>query len=141
MVKSKIIYDSVIRTREEWENYLGEFKQGSNTKEFDYDLMDNQYFNALQSHYFAILNNSPEEIKNKIRMQVKEKLGIEPIAEEAVLGKGKNCEVYRISTPRKITIYRKDILDKPSAWFFDKTLHSKGAKAINNLIKKLENNL
>jgi len=140
MVKSKIIYDNVIRTREEWENYLGEFRNGSKLKQLSYDLVDNLYVEALQSHYFAVLNDNPEEIRNRIRLQVKEKLGIESIAEEAILGRGKNCEVYRISSPKKITIYRKNILDKQSVWEKDRKLHSKNLGAILNLIKKLENN-
>ena len=134
-----ILYDNIIRTRNQWEKHLGLFRQGSNSKELSYDLMDNQYFEALQSHYFAILHNNPEEIRNKIRLQVKGKLGIEPIAEDIVLDFGKNCEFYRISVPKKITIYRKGILDNQNSWIFDNTLHLKGPQAIKNLIKRLDN--
>ena len=137
MVKGKIIYDSVFWDRNEFEKHLGIFKKGSNLRQLNGALNENQYFENLQSHYFAILNNNPSEIRNKIICQVRTKLGIDPIAEHVILDSGKNCEVYRISVPRQITIYRKEIL-KPSLWEFDKTLHSKGPRAISNLIKELE---
>jgi len=138
MVKGKIIYDDVIRIREDWENELGLFRESSRTKILDNDLVDNQYFDALQSHYFAILHDNPQEIRSKIMCQVKHKLGIQPIAEHAILDSGKNCEIYRISVPREITIYRKEIYDVQSRWIKDKTLHSKGPQAIRNLIEKME---
>ena len=138
MVKSKIFYDSIIRTADEWETSINKLRKIYSDLAFP-DLMDLPYLEAVQSHYFAILNNNPGQIKEQIRMQAKRKLGRwMPIVWEEVLDSGKNCEFYRLDVPREIIIYRKEILDKPSAWRFDKTLHSKGPRAIRNLIEKLE---
>lgn len=138
MVKSKIFYDSVVRTREEFEKYLVEFREGSNLRSIDSSLIENQYFDSLQSLYFAILNNSPNEIISKIKTQVSKKIGIDSIAEECILGSAKNCGVYRISISSQIEIYREDILNTPNAWIKMKDLHSKGPRAIANLIERIK---
>lgn len=131
MVKGKILWDNVIRTITEFEKYMRKSK-GNN---YVLDVM--QSFKELQSHYFAILHNNPDEIINKIRNQVVRKLS-SPAAEECIMDFGENCKVYRISTPEEIVIYRRDILDRKSAWEKMIDLHSKGPVAISNLIKKLQ---
>ena len=132
MVKGKILWDNVVRTREGFEDYIKKI----NGNDYVLDVM--QSFKELQSHYFAILHNNPQEIVNKIRSQVVEKSTYNSIAEEEIMGEGENCKIYRISGPQKITIYRRDILDRQNAWERMRDLHSKGPKAISNLIERLE---
>jgi hypothetical protein len=133
LMKSKILYDCVFRTRQEFEKHMR--KAGQSPLSLDY----NQYFSALYSHYFAILHNNPAEIRARIKNQMMSKLcSSNQIAEESILGSGRNCEIYRISVPQQIVICRRDILDRPNAWETMKDLHTKGPRAIRNLIEKLE---
>ena len=134
MVKGKIFYDNVIRSREEWEEYLMNFYNDN----MSLDLIDSPHFEEIQSHYFAILHNNPLEIKSKIINQVKHKLGMHSIVEDEILGTGKNSIVYRISTPIQITIYRDKILHGDKNWKKCPELHNKKMIAISNLIEKLE---
>ncbi len=132
MVDGKIFWDKVVRNSDEFREYLRRFKRSNRS-----NLDDMQSFEELQSHYFAILHNNPLEIRYKIRNQVIEKLGANCVAEDFVMDTGKNCEVYRISTPENIVIYKKEIF-KYNAWERMRDLHSKGPLAIANLIERLE---
>jgi len=138
-MRGKIFYDKVIRTRNEWEKELFSLLKGFPDINMPY-LGDLPELEAIQSHYFAILNNQPQKIREWIRNQVKEKLGaFSPIVLDFVLAPRKNSEFYRIDVPKDIgDIYRKPIYDVQSRWIKDKTLHSKGAEAIRNLMEKLE---
>ena len=132
MVKGKILWDKKIRTRDEWEKYLVDFTYSSSSPA----LLDTQFYDIIQSHYFAILNNKPKEIRSRIMEQVSEKLGMHPIIEGTVLGEGENCEIYRISTPVKVDLFR--IKSYKGEWERDKSLHDKQLVAIVNLIGKME---
>lgn len=138
MVKSKILYDNVIMTAKEWENSVDKLSKDYPSLGFP-DLMDLTSLEAVQSHYFAICSNNPQEIISGIRNQLKSKLGdYSPIVFDAVLESLQHSRFYRIDCPKEVVIYIKDILDKPAAWIKDKTLHSKGTVAIKNLLKRLE---
>ncbi|MFA7707568.1 MAG: hypothetical protein WCX73_01335 [Candidatus Pacearchaeota archaeon] len=136
-MKSKILYDSTIRTISEWEDSLNILRKGYCLKFPDEEEFRN--LDSIQSHYFAIHHNNPEEIITRIRDQTKNKLGAwYPIVWNSVILNKENSSFYRIDTPRKVEIFRLKVLDKPFAWKEDRTLHNKGPKAIENLIDRME---
>lgn len=137
---NRIVYDDIIRTRKEWEKYLIDFSDGGNKPIGSSSIsLDTQYYDALNSWYFLIITDKTmrDIIKSKIRMQAFSKAG--NIAEESVLREGCNCELYRISTPIKLDINYKDKRQIYNGdWIKNKTIHDKQARAITNLISKIE---
>ncbi len=132
----KILYDDVIRTRNEWEESLSALAKGSMDIKFP-DLGDLPELNAVQSHYFAIFNNNPQDVVLQIRKQAKKKLGRwSPLVWDFSYSEG-NSEFYRIDVPREMIIYRKGIYAPNSRWMENKSLHSKGQIAIRNLLGEL----
>lgn len=138
MVRGKIFYDNVIRTRDEWEKSIDFLNKGSQNIVFP-ELTELPYFNSVQSHYFAILHNNPNEIRLSIRNQLGKKIDQwSSIIWDAVLDSGKNCEFYRIDILQRLEIYRNEIYCRQNSWIKVNDLHSKGLTAISNLIKKME---
>ena len=140
MIKSKIIYDSRIRTFDEWGFDINKLTNDYQEIITNFpNLLELTFLEEIQSHYFIILNNDPFKISSEIRNQVKTNLGLcIPIVLDVTLKSAKNCNFYRIDVSQKIDIYKKAILDTTRAWVLDRGLHAKGPKAIENLIEKLQ---
>jgi len=143
MVLGKIIYDKAIRKPDEWEQELStlvmNFKRIKDALGIETPFFEEfGGLNSIQSHYFAILNNNPQNIISWIRGQAKEKIGISPIIWDAVLDSRKTGGFYRIDIPKDIEVYRKPIYCVQSRWIPDKELRTLSPTRIRNFMDKLE---
>lgn len=128
MVKSKILYDHV--------TFLGGSYRTKLINPFNNTISDdlqNSNYNELHSHYFLIINRNKKMI-NRIKQRVITSL--EPIAEQETLGEGKNCELWRISSPVNTSLNQKQVYR--GIWERNPTLHEKKSEAIENLVKEAD---
>jgi len=125
-MKGKILYDQVCWIGNSYMEGLIEPGQGT----LPGDLIDTSY-TKLYSHYFLIINGDKRRIE-RIKQGIL--LGLEQIAEQTTLGKAKNCEMFRVSTPRRVELDKDEIFY--GEWERNPALHERSLVARQTLIEK-----
>jgi len=119
-VQPKILYDRVDFAGDSYKSAL----INPFTGRLPGDLQESQY-SELHAHYLFIVN-SDKRIIDRIKQRVL--AGLVQIAEQETLGKGRNCEFWRVSSPLSLNLRKTDIYN--GKWDTSSRLHEKNPEQL-----------